>query len=40
MPEPAITNAETEKAILIGISNQQQNEKDVREFLNELEFLT
>jgi len=40
MPEPFITKPEKEKAILIGISNHQQNDKEIEEFLNELAFLT
>ena len=40
MPEPFITKPEKEKAILIGISNRQQNDKELEEFLNELAFLT
>ncbi|MCJ7467701.1 MAG: GTPase HflX [Maribacter sp.] len=34
------TNIEYEKTVLIGVINAQQNEKKVKEYLDELEFLT
>lgn len=35
-----LTAPEVEKAVLVGIINQQQNEREVQEFLDELAFLT
>jgi GTPase len=40
MPELYSTEAVIEKAVLIGVINQQQDERQVREYLEELAFLT
>lgn len=40
MTEPVVTKPKKELAVLIGLINQQQNEYEVKEFLNELAFLT
>lgn len=40
MPHPIITSTEQESAILIGVAGQDQNDREVKEFLNELAFLT
>lgn len=39
MAEPIVIKKVEERAVLVGIINQQQNEKQVDEFLKELEFL-
>jgi len=40
MPDPHITKPEQESAVLIGVAGQDQNDREVNEFLNELAFLT
>lgn len=40
MPDPHITRPEQESAVLIGVAGQDQNDREVNEFLNELAFLT
>lgn len=40
MAKPIITQKEQERAILVGIINQEQNENEVKEYLDELAFLT
>lgn len=40
MPDLYITKPEQESAVLIGVAAQNQNEREVNEFLNELAFLT
>ena len=40
MPDQYITRQEQESAVLIGVAGQDQNDREVNEFLNELAFLT
>ncbi len=40
MSKPYITEKQKEKAVLVGVINQDQDEKQVDEYLKELEFLT
>lgn len=40
MPDVYITKPEKESAVLIGVAGQEQNDREVNEFLNELAFLT
>lgn len=40
MTEPLVTRPKRELAVLIGLFNQEQNEYEIKEYLNELAFLT
>lgn len=40
MTEPFVTKPKKELAVLIGLINQEQNEYEIKEYLNELAFLT
>ncbi len=40
MTEPLVTKPKRELAVLIGLINQEQNEHEIKEYLNELAFLT
>ena len=39
MKEFVISEAQTEKAVLVGLITQNQNERKTKEYLDELEFL-